>query len=177
VAALGRAAGFVAMTKGRRANRQISGARKTPKASSDLQKENAALKHELAEAREQQSAASDVLRVISSSPGHLQPVFDTILTNATRLCGAKFGTLNLYDGDVFRNAAVYNVPPAFAATQHVPFRPHPGSAHAEIVRTKRAVQFDYADESDPGPYPIPANAPIEGGSSSSGTTCARGRRR
>jgi len=144
VAALGRAAGFVAMTKGRRANRQISGARKTPKASSDLQKENAALKHELAEAREQQSAASDVLRVISSSPGHLQPVFDTILTNATRLCGAKFGTLNLYDGDVFRNAAVYNVPPAFAATQHVPFRPHPGSAHAEIVRTKRAVQFEDA---------------------------------
>src|SRR5262249_45694352 len=47
-------------------------------------------------------------------------------------------------GDVFRNAAVYNVPPAFAATQHVPFRPHPGSAHAEIVRTKRAVQFEDA---------------------------------
>ena len=107
-----------------------------------------AQKH-LAEAREQQSAASDVLRVISSSPGHPQPVFETILTNATRLCGAKFGTLNLYDGDAFRNAAVYNVPPAFAATQHVPFRPHPGSAHAEVVRTKRAVQFEDVRASQP----------------------------
>jgi transcriptional regulator with GAF, ATPase, and Fis domain len=149
VAALGRVAGFVAMTKGRRGKQEISGARKTPKATSDLQKENAALKRELAEAREQQSAASDVLRVISSSPGHLQPVFDTILTNATRLCGAKFGTLNLYDGGVFRNAAVYNVPSAFAATQHVPFRPHPGSAHAEVVRTKRAVQFEDVRASQP----------------------------
>ncbi len=72
-----------------------------------------------------------MLNVISSLPGDLQPVFETILTNATRICGAKFGTLNLYDGDVFRNAAVYNVPPAFAATQHVPFRPHPGSARAD----------------------------------------------
>src|SRR5215831_14440059 len=137
------------MTKGRRGKQEISGAPKTPKASSDLQKENAALKRELAEAREQQSAASHVLRVISSSPGHLQPVFDTILTNATRLCGAKFGTLNLYDGGVFRNAAVYNVPSAFAATQHVPFRPHPGSAHAEVVRTKRAVQFEDVRASQP----------------------------
>jgi GAF domain-containing protein len=142
VAALGRAAGFVVMTKGRRGKREISGARKTPKASSGLQKENAALRRELAEALEQQTATTEVLNVISSSPGNLQPVFETILTNATRLCGAKFGTLNLYDGDVFRNAAVYNVPSAFAATQHVPFRPHPGSAHAEVVRTKRAVQFE-----------------------------------
>jgi GAF domain-containing protein/CheY-like chemotaxis protein len=149
VAALGRAAGFVVMTKGRRGKREISGARKTPKASSDLQKENAALRRELAEALEQQTATAEVLNVISSSPGTLQAVFETILTNATRLCGAKFGTLNLYDGDVFRNAAVYNVPPAFAATQHVPFRPHPGSAHAEVVRTKRAVQFEDVRASQP----------------------------
>ena len=137
------------MTKGRRGKREISGARKTPKASSDLQKENAALRRELAEALEQQTATAEVLNVISSSPGTLQAVFETILTNATRLCGAKFGTLNLYDGDVFRNAAVYNVPPAFAATQHVPFRPHPGSAHAEVVRTKRAVQFEDVRASQP----------------------------
>jgi GAF domain-containing protein/DNA-binding response OmpR family regulator len=144
VAALGRAAGLVVMTRGRRGKQEISGVRKTPKASSDLQKENAALRRELSEALEQQTATAEVLNVISSSPGHLQPVFETILTNATRLCGAKFGTLNLYDGDDFRNAAVYNVPSAFAATQHVPFRPHPGSAHAEVVRTKRAVQFEDA---------------------------------
>ena len=79
----------------------------------------------LSESLEQQTATSEVLRVISSSPGELKPVFEAMLANATRLCGAKFGTLNLYDGDVFRNAAVYNVPSAFAAMQDVPFRPHP----------------------------------------------------
>jgi GAF domain-containing protein len=99
---------------------------------------------DLSEALEQQTATSEVLQVISSSPGELEPVFETMLANATRLCGAKFGTLNLYDGDVFRNAAVYNVPSAYAAIQHVPFRPHPGSGHAEVVRTKRAVQFEDA---------------------------------
>jgi hypothetical protein len=65
-----------------------------------------------------------------------------MLANATRLCEAKFGTLNLYDGDVLRIAAVYNVPSAFAAMQNVPFHPHPRSGHAEVVRTKRAVQID-----------------------------------
>src|SRR5262249_16380730 len=70
-----------------------------------------------------------------------------MLENATRLCGAKFGTLNLYDGDVFRNAAVYNVPSAWR--QDAPFRPHPGSAHAEVVRTKRAVQIEDARASQP----------------------------
>src|SRR5262249_9364775 len=61
---------------------------------------------ELTESLEQQTATSEVLGVISRSPGELKPVFETMLANATRLCGAKFGTLNLYDGDVFRNAAV-----------------------------------------------------------------------
>jgi len=110
----------------------------------DLQEQVSALLRELADAREQQTATSEVLRVISSSPGKLEPVFEAILANATRLCGAKFGTLNLYDGDVFRNAAVYNALPAFAAMRDVPFRPHPGSAHAEVLRTKRAVQFEDA---------------------------------
>jgi GAF domain-containing protein len=101
--------------------------------------ENTRLLNELRESLQQQTATSEVLQVISSSPGNLQPVFETILANATRLCGAKFGTLNVYDGDVFRNAAVYNVPSRFAGVQN-PFRPHPGSAHAEVVRTKRAVR-------------------------------------
>ena len=102
----------------------------------------AELEKKLAEALEQQAATSEILRVISSSPGNLQTAFETILANATRLCGAKFGTLNLYDGDVLRIAAVFNVPPALAAMQNVPFRPHPRSGQAEAIRTKRATQID-----------------------------------
>ena len=96
----------------------------------------------LAEALEQQTATSEMLQVISSSPGELQPVFEAMLANATRLCGAEFGILNLYDGDVSRIAAVYGVPPAFAAIQNVPFLIHPKSGHAEICRTKQAVHVN-----------------------------------
>ena len=72
---------------------------------------------ELSEALEQQTATSEVLQVISSSPGELEPVFKTMLANATRICEAKFGTLLLYDGDVFRHVALHNAPPAWAAEQ------------------------------------------------------------
>src|SRR5262249_41613227 len=97
---------------------------------------------DLSEALEQQTATSEVLGIISSSHGELKPVFETMLENATRLCGAEFGVLELDDGDRSRIAAVYNVPPALAATQHTSFRIHPKSGHAEIRRTKQAVQID-----------------------------------
>ncbi|MFZ2138558.1 MAG: GAF domain-containing protein, partial [Xanthobacteraceae bacterium] len=97
---------------------------------------------DLSEALEQQTATSEVLQVISSSPGELGPVFEAMLANATRLCGAEFGILNLDDGGVLRIAAVYNVPPALGLTQNVPFRVHPESGQAEIRRTKQVVHID-----------------------------------
>jgi signal transduction histidine kinase len=71
------------------------------------------LTRELEEAREQQAATSEVLKVISSSAGELETVFQTLLENATRLCEAAFGSMLQLDGDVFRRVALHNAPPAF----------------------------------------------------------------
>jgi hypothetical protein len=85
----------------------------------ELKKQLEACTRELAEARghlsealEQQAATSEVLRVISSSPGELEPVFQAMLANAVRICNAKFGNLFLYEGNSFRIAAQRNAPPA-----------------------------------------------------------------
>ena len=67
---------------------------------------------DLTESLEQQTATSEVLKVISSSPGELKPVFDTILESATRICDARFGSMVLFEGDRYRRAAVFNAPPA-----------------------------------------------------------------
>src|SRR5262249_52120335 len=71
-------------------------------------------RRELVDARQQQAASSEVLQVISNSPGELEPVFNAMLENATRICGAKFGILFRYEGGMFHPAAMANVPPAFA---------------------------------------------------------------
>src|SRR5260370_26425905 len=74
---------------------------------SDLERRLALAQRELSEAREQQAATAEVLQVISSSPGKLEPVFETILANATRLCEAKFGNLFLLENDAFRAVAMH----------------------------------------------------------------------
>ena len=79
-----------------------------------LASELAELRKQLAESLEQQTATTEVLRVISSSPGNLQPVFDSVLAKATDLSEASYGTLWLREGDNFRSAAVHNLPPALA---------------------------------------------------------------
>jgi GAF domain-containing protein len=97
---------------------------------------------ELSEALEQQKATSEVLQIISSSPGQLEPVFQAMLENAVRICEAKFGSLYLYDGDRFRVNALYNAPPAFAEFRgrEPTFHPPPGTGLARVVETNRTVQ-------------------------------------
>jgi signal transduction histidine kinase len=103
---------------------------------------------DLSESLEQQTATSEVLETISSSPGELGPVFTKMLENATRVCGANFGTMNLWDGEQYNLVASYNVPVAFtAARQHIQSRPHPESGHATVVRTHQVVHMLDARES------------------------------
>jgi two-component system, NtrC family, sensor kinase len=109
----------------------------------DLEKKVETRTAELTESLEQQTATSEVLQVISSTPGDLDPVFRSMLENATRICGANFGTMNLYDGDSFRNVALYNVPPAYAASQtHMLIRPHPHSGLGTVARTHQVVHIE-----------------------------------
>ena len=92
---------------------------------------------ELTQSLEQQTATSEVLGVISSSPGALQPVFETMLSNAVRICEAKFGDLLLHEGDVFRFVAMYGAPPAFAELRRRnPVVPTVGSL-ARMAATKQ----------------------------------------
>jgi signal transduction histidine kinase len=99
--------------------------------------------NDLSEALEQQTATAEVLGVISSSPGELEPVFQALLANAVRICGAKFGMLYLYDGDSFRNVAQHNVPAALAHHRrlHSVFRPGPSTALGRVAGTKQSVHI------------------------------------
>jgi signal transduction histidine kinase len=102
----------------------------------------AQLTRERDEAREQQAATSEVLRVISSSPGDLEPVFHAMLANAMRICEAKFGHLLLYDGEAFRAAVLHNVPAAYRAIwERGPIHPNPVTGLGRMASTKRAFQI------------------------------------
>ena len=105
--------------------------------------ENVRLLNELRESLQQQTATSEVLSVISSSPGELEPVFDTMLANATRVCEAKFGIMWLCEGDAFRFAALHNAPVALVEErQRDPIiHPHPETPLGRIARTRQVVHF------------------------------------
>src|SRR5262245_20942178 len=98
---------------------------------------------DLSEALEQQTATSEVLQVISSSPGELAPVFEAMLANAVRICEASFGNLLLYDGDVFRHVALHNAPQAWAAEQQRdPIAPRRSARFLyHVAETKQVTQI------------------------------------
>ena len=103
---------------------------------------NSLRERELEEARDERAALAEVLRVISTSPGELEPVFGAMLVNAVRLCEAKFGNLYLYEEGALRIVASHNVPPAFAAAcRSGPIHPPPGSNFSEVIRTKQTVHL------------------------------------
>jgi len=101
------------------------------------------LRCELDEALEQHAATAEVLNVISSSPGELEPVFQAMLANAVRLCGAKFGNLWLREGDVFRIGAMRGAPPEYAnfLRRKPVIHPLPGHAIGRLASTKEVVQI------------------------------------
>jgi GAF domain-containing protein len=108
--------------------------------------ENARLLNELRESLEQQTATSEVLKVISSSPGELEPVFQAMLENAVRICEAKFGALYRIDGEKFHFAAEVGTPLEFVEHQRRrgPFQPSPGSQLERVLRTRQVSHTDDA---------------------------------
>jgi GAF domain-containing protein len=106
--------------------------------------ENARLLSELRESLQQQTATADVLKVISSSPGQLDPVFKAMLENATRICGAKFGVMFRYNNGTFDPAALFGVPSAlaeFIQQRGGSFQPLPGTNLERMWRTKDVVRI------------------------------------
>jgi len=112
---------------------------------------------ELSESLEQQTATSEVLRVISSSPGDLQPVFSAILESAARLCDANFGNFYRCDDDALRLVATYNTPVAFVeARSRSPLGLNQNNPIAEMLAAKTVLHVDdlarderYTNQRDP----------------------------
>ena len=111
---------------------------------------------ELAESLEQQTATSEVLQVISGSPGDLEPVFASMLENAVRICDAKFGNIFRWDGELFHLLAAFNTPPALAEAIRRGSPLRPARLRRRMVDTKTAVHVadlaadeDYTEKREP----------------------------
>ena len=119
--------------------------------------ENTRLLSELRESLQEQTATSEVLQVISSSPGDLQPVFAAMLEKAVRICDATFGNIYRWDGDALQLVATHNTPPAYAEhRKHSPFRAEQNNSVAQMIKSKKVVHLldaaaneTYATRRDP----------------------------
>ncbi|MFL6817325.1 MAG: GAF domain-containing protein [Bradyrhizobium sp.] len=120
---------------------KLPSARKT--SATDVNQKIALLQHRLDEALEQQAATSEVLKVISSSRGDMKPVFEAILSNALRICQAKFGHLLLYDGERFSATHLHDVPPSYREfwEQHAPILPSSSTGLGRLARTKQVAHI------------------------------------
>jgi two-component system, NtrC family, sensor kinase len=120
---------------------------------------------ELTESLEQQTATSEVLQVISSSPGDLKPVFDLMLANAVRVCASGFGAMHINEGNTWRTVALHNAPPAYVeARKRGSFKPGAGTALARVAATHDVVHIE--DITTDGAYFTPDSlrmTAIEGG--------------
>jgi signal transduction histidine kinase/DNA-binding FrmR family transcriptional regulator len=134
-------------TKKRR--RKTSGRRNTAKPARrrelsvvDATERIALLTRERDEALQRLTATADVLKVISASPGELNPVFEAMLENAMRICEAKFGHLLLYDGESFHAAHLYNVPRVYREIwERGPIRPSPNTGLGRLASTKQVIHI------------------------------------
>jgi GAF domain-containing protein len=154
-----RAGGKASKARGREAlnTKRRDASKNAPSSAPIRDAEVARLTRELGEALEQQAATSEVLRLINNSPGDLQPVFDTTLENAARICDATFGLIYRWDGDALHLAATYNTPTAFAeARRWSSIRPDPNLSLGRMVATKTTVHVAdaaaeeaYADQRHP----------------------------
>src|SRR5260221_1071917 len=152
----GAATGGAAMKKSGRETTKLRGRSALPVArhrgptAADLQKqldqrtrELAEAQKHLAEALEQQTATSEVLRVISSSSGELAPVFESLLASAKHLCGAEFGIILLREGDAFRTVALHGATAEYTeARWRAPFiRPAADTGLGRVLETKQVGQI------------------------------------
>ena len=107
--------------------------------------ENTRLLNELREFLQQQTATADVLKVISSSPGELEPVFNAMLANATRICEATIGTLYLYEGTQFRGVALHHSKQSYVdywqRNSVIELKKHTGTPLDRLATTKRVVHI------------------------------------
>ena len=93
---------------------------------------------DLSESLEQQTATSEVLKVISRSPGEVEPVFDAMLESAVRICAAQFGSMYLYSDGALHLAVMHNAPPAFEQARRAgPLRPSPMPLQDGLSRQER----------------------------------------
>jgi signal transduction histidine kinase len=142
--------GMAATRRGTSTKRKRDAAPRARRTSSPpLLGEIARLRRELDETLAQQKASAEVLRVISTSPGDLQPVFATMLENATHVCGSNFGTLYLREGEAFRAVCMHGATPAYLqARLGQLIHPGPATGLGRVARTRQVTHIaDVTSES------------------------------